>query len=359
MFAASAEIPSPRQLSAALSLRGRIHALIATPEFEAKHPRDEDGQFTEGSGGGGKLPGLDDNGRFDIAALDKHIESASRSELQAILSTAEREEAALGLGEGSEAKRFELLKKAERSRKPEKIAELKAQAAEIWKEGQRRQAAGTARIKARDALKKVAAQEATTSAASRIADSAKKHGIEFGGDGSIKGGDIAAFGRDNPEFVKANYTGWEAGRPDTLRRNPGAELRAVIEAAGGQSSAEYEQQKEAEREARAKKQQESLDWVRRSREAENAKIRGEAFKQRLREAEGQAGKPQAERPREPATEAQIKALWNTMHAYARYGGTQARQTRNMQRELKAEGGMSKARASELISYMVSEMEDYL
>lgn len=49
----SAEIPSPRQLSAAISLYGRLRALMATPEFEAKHPRDEDGQFTETDGGGG------------------------------------------------------------------------------------------------------------------------------------------------------------------------------------------------------------------------------------------------------------------------------------------------------------------
>ena len=76
---ASAEIPSPRQLSAALSLQGRLRALMATPEFEAKHPRDEDGQFTEAGGGGG---GGGDEGGDTVVHLDTGLGLEQESHIQ-------------------------------------------------------------------------------------------------------------------------------------------------------------------------------------------------------------------------------------------------------------------------------------
>ena len=51
-MSASLEIPTPRQYARAVDAASRLAALKATPEFESKHPRDDDGKFAEGAGGG-------------------------------------------------------------------------------------------------------------------------------------------------------------------------------------------------------------------------------------------------------------------------------------------------------------------
>ena len=102
---ASLAIPTTRQYAAAIDAAARLaalKALKATPEFEAKHSRDEDGKFTETSGGSGAGPGRAPSRipRDEYIAETRGPESGAASRASYAVQAAE--EAAAGIGDAAE-----------------------------------------------------------------------------------------------------------------------------------------------------------------------------------------------------------------------------------------------------------------